>query len=194
MKAVDPFTDVPPTPNVLLLLDGMLEVRRDLLLDPLVATPWSCDPDRCRPRLGPNLCCKVQVRCRHMEGERCGIHDTKPLVCRLFPLDLIRVAGARVVTTVLNLDFFHTGWSRYDRDMLRCFEGLERARASMFQTQRDVVAGIFTRAEFALLERTMDNILAPLGAGSIMGGPPPERHRRRRDRRHRPDARDHGPD
>ncbi|MBI5016533.1 MAG: hypothetical protein HZB55_13720 [Deltaproteobacteria bacterium] len=180
---MDPFTDVPPTPDVLYLLDGMLEVRRDLLLDPLVATPWSCDPDRCRPRLGQNLCCKVQVRCRHMQGERCGIHDSKPLVCRLFPLDLIRVAGARVVTTVLNLDFFHTGWSRYDRDMLRCFEGAERARVSMFQAQRDVLADLLTRAELTLLERTLTNVLGAVGAGSIMGGLPSERHKSRRRRR-----------
>jgi hypothetical protein len=152
------FPDVPLTLETQVLLDGMLVARRDLYVDPLVAEPWSCDPERCRPRMGPNLCCKVQRRCRHLVAERCAIHGEKPFSCLLFPLDLVRIGGIRLVTTVKNLDFFYTGWCRYDRDMLRCFDGNDRSKVPMFAAQRQVLAGVFTQAEMLLMERTLANV------------------------------------
>ena len=149
------FPEIPITMATQLLLDHSLEIRRDLYLDPMVAEPWSCDPVRCRPRLGPNLCCKVQQRCRHLVEERCTIHDSKPFSCVLFPLDLVRIDGARLVTTVKNLHFFNTGCCRYDRDMLRCFEGLEHSRISMFESQKDVLATVFTQSELILMARRL---------------------------------------
>lgn len=154
----DLFTDAPLDFRSQVLLDGLLEVRRDLLVDPLLASPWSCDPDRCRPRLGPHLCCKVQRRCPHLVEGRCGIHGEKPFACELFPLDLVRFGGVRVVTTVKNLDFFHTGWSRYDRDMLRCFDGAERSSATMFEAQRSLLERVFTRAEVAVMDRALTRL------------------------------------
>lgn len=154
------FPDIPLTPTTQLVLDSALEIRRDLYLDPLVADLWSCDPERCRPRMGPNLCCKVQRRCRHLVGERCAVHDDKPFSCLLFPLDLVRIGGTRLVTTVKNLDFFHTGWCRYDRDMLRCFHGVERSDVSMFEVQRDVLRRVFTDSEMVLMERRLASLSA----------------------------------
>ena len=155
------FTDVPLTFPLQVFLDGMVRVRRDLYLDLTVAEPWSCDPDRCRARLGPNLCCKVQKRCRHLQGDRCTIHDSKPFLCTLFPLDLVRVGGNRVVTTIANLDFFNTGWARYDRDMLRCFEGAMTAGRPMFQAQEPVLASIFTKSELLLMKRALAEVFPP---------------------------------
>ncbi|NTU60299.1 MAG: hypothetical protein HGA98_04495 [Deltaproteobacteria bacterium] len=153
------FPDVPLNLATQLLLDSLIEVRRDLYLDPVVAEAWSCDPERCRPRMGPNLCCKVQKRCKHLAPDNlCAIHESKPFSCRLFPLDLVRIGGARVLTSVKNVDFFNTGWCRYDRDMLRCFEGVERSRVSMFEAQREVLAGVFTRAELFLLEKALEEV------------------------------------
>ena len=96
-------------------LGTLTPARRDLYVDPVVLTPWACDPERCRPLLGRNLCCKVQTRCRHLVRELCDIHADKPFSCALFPLDLVRIGGARVVTTPANLGFFATGWCRFDR-------------------------------------------------------------------------------
>ncbi len=149
------FTDIPWNFGVQVFLEGMLRARRDLLVDPLLAEPWSCDPDRCRPLLGENLCCKVEVRCPDLVGERCGVHRAKPFSCALFPIDLVRVNGARVVTTVLNPTFFDTGWSRYDADMLRCFEGAQRSARSMFEVQRPVLLRVFTRSEVLRMEETL---------------------------------------
>lgn len=146
------FTDVPWSVPLQLYLDGLVAARRDLLVDPLLAEPWSCDPGRCRSRLGENLCCKVETRCPHLAGNLCAIHENKPFSCALFPVDLIRVNGIRVVTTAKRSAFFETGWSRYDRDMLACFEGRERGTLAMFQVQRDVLLRVFTRAEVARLE------------------------------------------
>ena len=154
----DLFTDAPLDFRSQVLLDSLLEVRRDLFVDPLLAEPWSCDPQRCRPRLGPNLCCKVQLRCGHLDGDRCSIQQDKPFACELFPLDLVRLGGARVVTTVKNLDFFHTGWSRYDRDMLHCFEGVEQSPKSMFDAQRAILDRVFTRSEVAVMERALERL------------------------------------
>lgn len=159
------FTDVPWSLAVQVFLEGLLRARRDLLVDPLLAEPWSCDPDRCRPRLGENLCCKVQTRCPDLVGERCGVHRAKPFSCALFPLDLVRVNGARVVTTVRNQAFFDTGWSRYDADMLRCFEGAQRATRSMFDVQRAVLDRVFTRAEVLRMEETLARSTAAAGGG-----------------------------
>jgi len=156
------FTDIPLTFAVRVFLDGLIEVRRDLLVDPLLARPWSCDPERCRPLLGPNLCCKVETRCSELEGERCGIQDRKPFSCALFPLDLVRAGGLRVVTTARNHDFFCTGWSRYDRDMLRCFEGAQRGAEPMLRVQKPLLLRVFTPSEVALMERR----LLPAARGS----------------------------
>lgn len=149
------FTDVPHSPSLQLFLDTLLRVRRDLYVDPTLTAPWSCDPKRCRPRLGENLCCKVETRCPNFENDRCSVHSTKPFSCALFPLDLVRVRGLRVVTTVKNLDFFHTGWSRYDRDMLSCFQGVEVGHRSMFETQSEVLQRVFTRSEMLLMEQRL---------------------------------------
>ncbi len=149
------YTDVPLTFATQGLLDGLVEVRRDLFVDPLLAEPWSCDPARCRPLLGPNLCCKVERRCEHFKGGGCAIHSSKPFACALFPLDLVRIGEARVVTTVRNLDFFETGWSRFDRDMLRCFEGSEEATGSMFEAQRPLLAALFTSSELLKIENAL---------------------------------------
>jgi len=149
------FTDVPWSFTLQVFLEELRRARRDLLVDPLLAEPWSCDPERCRPLLGPNLCCKVETRCEHLAEDACGIHAAKPFSCALFPLDLIRVGGVRVVTTPANAAFFDTGWSRYDRDMLRCFEGGERGAQSMFSAQRDLLLHCFTRAEVLRMERAL---------------------------------------
>ncbi len=149
------FTDVPWSFGLQVFLEGLRRARRDLLVDPLLAEPWSCDPDRCRPRLGENLCCKVETRCEHLAGEACAIHAAKPFSCALFPVDLIRVNGVRVVTTPRNPLFFDTGWSRYDRDMLRCFEGRERGGESMFSVQRHLLHHCFTQAEVLRMERSL---------------------------------------
>jgi Fe-S-cluster containining protein len=154
------FTEVPPTPALQYLLDGMIRVRRHLYVDPMVGDPWSCDPRRCQPRLGPNLCCKVQRRCPHLRNDqRCAIHPKKPLLCALFPLDLVQIGPSRLVTTPKNIDFFSSGWSRYDRDMLRCFEGEVTARRSMFEQQREVLARGLTEAELLAAERAISEAL-----------------------------------
>jgi hypothetical protein len=159
------FTEVPWTVPLQLFLDGLGTARRDLFVDPLLARPWSCNPERCRTRLGENLCCKVETRCPHLSEQRCAIHDDKPFSCALFPLDLIRVNGIRVVTTPKNSRFFDTGWSRYDRDMLQCFRGHERGTRSMFQVQREVLLRVFTRAEVTRMEQQLALSSATEGIG-----------------------------
>ncbi|MBE0617113.1 MAG: hypothetical protein IH608_04205 [Proteobacteria bacterium] len=149
------FTDVPWSFALQVFLEGLHRARRDLLVDPLLAEPWSCDPERCRPLLGANLCCKVETRCEHLAGEACGVHAVKPFTCALFPLDLLRVNGVRVVTTPKNPAFFDTGWSRYDRDMLRCFEGREGSAESMFAVQRGLLLQTFTLAEVRRMEKVL---------------------------------------
>ena len=156
------FTPIPETFRVRLFLDDLHRVRRDLYLDPLLAEPWSCDPERCRPHLGKNLCCKVEVRCVHLHEDRCAIHPSKPLSCALFPLDLVRVGGVRVVTTVSNLDFFDTGWSRYDRDMLRCFDGMPAVHGmTMFEAQKGFLLRVMTRSEVFLMEKAIQSLRVP---------------------------------
>ncbi len=150
------FTDAPRTGDLARFLETLVRVRRDLYVDPMLADPWSCDPDRCRPLLGPNLCCKVQVRCVHLVGGRCAVHGDKPFDCALFPLDLVRIGGVRVVTTVKNMDFFSTPWCRYDRDMLRCFDSSEAGGQSMFAAQRPVLERVFTRSEMVLMARALE--------------------------------------
>jgi len=149
------FTEVPWSFPVQLFLDGLKSARRDLLVDPLLARPWSCDAKRCRPRLGENLCCKVETRCPHLAQGLCAIHDRKPFSCALFPLDLIRVNGVRVVTTPRNTAFFETGWSRYDRDMLQCFRGTERGTDAMFRSQIGLILRVFTRSEVARMAQRL---------------------------------------
>ncbi|MDW7710587.1 MAG: hypothetical protein SCH98_08935 [Deferrisomatales bacterium] len=149
------FTDAPWSFALQVLLETLLPARRDLLVDPLLAEPWSCDPERCRPLLGPNLCCKVETRCAHLIGEVCAVHETKPFSCALFPLDLIRVNGIRVVTTPKNELFFQTGWSRYDQDMLRCFEGTRREATTLFSSQRAILLRAFTLSEVRRMEQVL---------------------------------------
>lgn len=149
------FTEAPPTTPLRLLLDSVVRVRSDLYVDPMVADPWQCNPDRCAPRLGPNLCCKVEKRCPHLRGKRCAIQERKPFLCALFPLDLVRIGTARLITTPKNLDFFLTGWSRYHRDMLRCFDGHLTAASSMFQEQKPVLARCFTQGELRSVEKAL---------------------------------------
>ncbi|GAB4271102.1 MAG: hypothetical protein Kow0092_25740 [Deferrisomatales bacterium] len=149
------FTEAPATEPLRRFLDGLIRVRRDLYADPLLRTVWSCDPKRCRPYLGRNLCCKVEVRCPELVGTRCRVHGDKPFSCALFPLDLIRIDGVRAVTTVKNAEFFATGWSRYDRDMLRCFDGVDAGSRSMLEVQRPVLLRVFTEAEVIVMERAL---------------------------------------
>lgn len=156
------FVDLPPNPALQYLLEDLLYVRHDLRVDPMLADRWSCDPERCLPLLGRNLCCKVETRCRHLGDGGCTIHDDKPLDCALFPMDLVRVAGVRVVTTAKNMAFFDTGWCRFDRDMLRCFDGEERGEQSMFQVQRPLLEQLFTRAEVEVMARSLGSV-APVG-------------------------------
>ncbi len=166
------FTEVPWDLTIQVLLDSLLRARRDLYVDPMLNDPWVCDPRRCRPLLGPNLCCKVERRCPHLRDDACAIHKLKPFGCALFPLDLIRVGGIRVVTTVKNPEFFATGWCRYDRDMLRCFDGEQRTTRTMFGAQRPVLERVFTRAEVVLLERRLRKAGEgdpPLAAGAGAG-------------------------
>jgi Fe-S-cluster containining protein len=154
------FTEIPLNSAVQRFLDGVLRVRRDLYIDPRLCEPWSCNPDRCRPLLGKNLCCKVEVRCPYLDNERCAIQAEKPFSCALFPLDLVRVGGVRIVTTVANSDFFLTGWSRFDRDMLRCFDGEPTGRCSMFEAQQDVLQKVFTQSEMTLMQRRIEALAA----------------------------------
>lgn len=158
----DVFTDIPWSFQVQVFLEDLLRPRRDLFVDPFLAEPWSCDPERCRPLLGRNLCCKVETRCRHFREDRCSIHEEKPFSCALFPLDLLRVGGIRIVTTVANPAFFDTGWSRYDADMLRCFENQDPAAKPMFQVMRATLRQVFTRAEVAVMEKSLGLHDAPL--------------------------------
>jgi len=136
-------------------VQGLIRVRRDLYVDPLLNDPWRCNPARCRPRLGRNLCCKVEVRCRHLRGTRCAIHDRKPFGCALFPLDLVRSGAIRVVTTVKNPEFFRSGWSRYHRDMLRCFDGIVDTDVTMFEAQRTVLGQVLGPGELNAVERAL---------------------------------------
>lgn len=142
------YTDIPWNPQVEQFLEGLIAVRDDLLVDPLLADPWSCEPVRCRPRLGPYLCCKVERRCEHFDGRGCRIYDERPFACALFPLDLVRVRGVRVVTTVKNMHFFRLGHSRFDRDMLGCFAGQDPTARPMLLAQEPLLRKIFTDAEW----------------------------------------------
>ena len=72
--------------------------------------------------------------------------------CALFPIELFRIGHARVVAAADDGDLYAREWTRYDRDMLRCFEGEITGGASMFETQRPVLERVFTQAEMALLE------------------------------------------
>ncbi len=157
-------------------IQGLIRVQRDLYVDPMLNDPWCCNPARCRPRLGRNLCCKVEVRCRHLRGTRCAIHHRKPFGCALFPLDLVRCGPIRVVTTVKNPEFFRSGWSRYHRDMLRCFDGIVDTAATMFETQRAVLARVLGPGELDAADRALRRSRAarsPGFNGGIVSGPSP---------------------
>ncbi len=162
-------------------LQGLLRIRRDLYVDPMLNDPWCCNPARCRPMLGRNLCCKVEVRCRHLRGTRCAIHYRKPFGCALFPLDLVRSGPVRVITTVKNPEFFRSGWSRYHRDMLRCFDGVVDTAVTMFDAQRAVLARVLDPAELHAVDRALRRSHRARSrdlSGGIVSAPSPQTHRR----------------
>ena len=147
----DYFISLPSDPDVLDFIAPMKKLRGGLILDPMLAEPWSCDTARCREFLGRNLCCKVDTRCRYFTGELCRVHDRKPFSCALFPLDLWRVGRARVLVSAKNPIPYARNWSRYDRDMLRCFLGTEKGAKSMLEVQEPVLRKVFGEAEMAEL-------------------------------------------
>lgn len=139
-------------------LAPMVRLRGLIILDPLLADPWSCDAARCRPVMGRNLCCKVDTRCRHFTGELCAIHDTKPFSCLLFPIDLWRVGPYRAIISAKNPIPYARDWSRFDRDMLRCFEGSIPDGPSMLEVQLPVLARIFTLAELNMMMAAVERL------------------------------------
>lgn len=147
-------------------LEPFLRLRGGILLDPGVAAPWSCDATRCRERMGRNLCCKVDTRCRHLIRDKCSIHDEKPFSCALFPLDLWRVSGKRVLLSAANPLPYQNGWSRYDRDMLRCFEGIEGEGASMVEVQEEVLGRVFTVAELEMIRKAVEELRTQSAPGT----------------------------
>ncbi len=154
------FTDLPDSPAMEELVASLMKLRAGIYIDPLIAEPWRCDPERCRPLMGRYLCCKVQTRCSHFDGEKCSIHDTKPYSCALFPIDLVRVGGKRLVLSALNPILHGYNWSRYDRDMLRCFEGDMGEGPSMLEVQLPVLERAFTRAELQLILNSVEQLKA----------------------------------
>lgn len=151
------FVVLPETPQTLEYLEGMVPLRGGLFLDPGVAEPWSCDPERCRPVLGKNLCCKVQLRCKHLGPEGlCEIHASKPFGCALFPLDLFRIGAARVVAGVQDPRLHDRAWTRFDRDMLGCFAGEMPPDAQpMLLAQLPELSRVFTRSELELMKNAV---------------------------------------
>lgn len=142
-------------------LAPMVKLRGSIILDPLVADPWTCDQTRCRPRLGENLCCKVQTRCKHFTGELCAIHDTKPFSCSLFPIDLWRVGPYRAVISAKNPVPYNRDWSRFDADMLACFTDDIPAGPSMLEVQMPVLEKVFTQAELLMMLAAVERLRDP---------------------------------
>lgn len=154
MISIDPqehFIIVPADEEILEFIAPMKKLRGGMILDQALAEPWTCDPARCRPLMGRNLCCKVDTRCVHLKNGLCAIHEKKPFSCALFPIDLWRVGRARVLLSAKNPLPYSMGWSRYDRDMLRCFEGEIPEGPSMVDMQLPVLEKVFTRAELAVI-------------------------------------------
>jgi hypothetical protein len=153
----DPFHEIPDCVEARDFLGGLRKLRGGLYFDLRLLAPWTCDPERCRPKLGPNLCCKVQIRCKELVDGLCAVHDRKPFGCALFPADLVRVAGARAVVSAANPDLYRRDWTRFDRDMLRCFEGADHG-PPLYESVRPLLRQVFTRAEYAVLEEAYEEL------------------------------------
>lgn len=156
------YLEFPEDPELLEFIAPFKKLRAGILLDPDVAEAWSCDPERCRPVMGRNLCCKVDTRCRHLKNGLCSIHEMKPYSCALFPLELWRVGNRRVLLSAKNPIPYIKGWSRYDRDMLRCFGNEPVEGPSMVEVQLTVLGKVFTKAELNLLMEAVEKIRADL--------------------------------
>jgi hypothetical protein len=153
----EPFLEIPDSPALRQFVDHLLPLRGGLYLDVAVAEPWDCDAERCRPLLGKNLCCKVQTRCPDLVDGICSIHETKPFSCALFPIELIRVGQKRIITSAGNPTLHEHNWTRFDRDMLRCFEGEIKSDRSMFEFQLPVLEEVLTKSELAVIGQALDS-------------------------------------
>jgi hypothetical protein len=49
-------------------------------------------------------------------------------------------------------------WTRFDRDMLRCFEGKMNPERIMLEEQIEVLAKVFTQAEIELMLRKVRDL------------------------------------
>jgi hypothetical protein len=147
----DYYYDIREGEEVLAFLSTLKKLRGGLYFDPDLLRPWSCDPDRCRPLLGRNLCCKVEMRCHAFNFGVCGIHENKPFSCALFPMEIIRVGSLRAVVSAENPLLYEKAWTRYDRDMLKCFVGDMKSRTTLFEVQDFIIEKVFTKAEAELL-------------------------------------------
>lgn len=159
IDARDYFLEFSGEEGVEEFLAPMVRLRGSIVLDPMLADPWTCDPARCRPVMGRNLCCKVDTRCRHFTGELCSIHETKPFSCLLFPIDLWRVGPLRAVISAKNPIPYERDWTRFDRDMLRCFEGVvAEGGPSMLEVQLPVLSRVFTQAELSMMHAAVERL------------------------------------
>ena len=152
------FLEFGDDPEIAAFVSPMVRLRAGIVLDPLVAEDWVCDPVRCRPAMGRNLCCKVDIRCVHLQDGICAIHASKPFSCALFPLDLWRVGGLRVVVSGKNPVPYARDWSRFDRDMLRCFSGEIPKGPSMLEVQLPVLERVFTRGELTMMMAAVERL------------------------------------
>ncbi|PLX41257.1 MAG: hypothetical protein C0608_06560 [Deltaproteobacteria bacterium] len=155
------FFEVPLSPQSEEYLDTLVPLKAGLYLDPGVVEEWSCDPKRCRPALGRNLCCKVELRCAHLDSEGlCKIHRDKPFCCDLFPLELLHIGNARCVVSAKDPFLYQMNWSRFDRDMLRCFDGEVREGRPIFEVALPLLEEVLTASEVAVLKRGYQKLLA----------------------------------
>ncbi|TLN05296.1 hypothetical protein FDZ71_11635, partial [bacterium] len=148
----DYYYDIEESEETELFLSTLVKLRANLYLDPDLVRLWSCDPQRCRPFMGRNLCCKVEMRCASFVEGICLVHDDKPFSCALFPLDILRFGQKRALVSAGNPLLYKNEWTRFDRDMLDCFSGEIKSEKTMFETQEFLLEKVFTRAEFHLLK------------------------------------------
>jgi hypothetical protein len=149
------FIEVPASAELERALAEFVRVRADLWVDPLLTDSWSCDPPRCRPRLGPNVCCKIERRCAKFDGRKCQIYERRPFTCALFPIELLRVRDVRLVTTVKNVPIVNLGHGRFDRDMLNCFAEQDLAAPPMLLAQEDVLRRVLGDDTWAEVVRAL---------------------------------------
>jgi hypothetical protein len=152
------FIILPENEDTANYLATLIPLRAGIYLDPAVAEAWTCDAERCRPVMGQYLCCKVQTRCLQLIDGLCAVHDKKPFGCALFPLDIFRIGPARVVAATKNPMLYARNWTRFDRDMLRCFEGKMNPERIMLEEQIEVLAKVFTQAEIELMLRKVRDL------------------------------------